>query len=547
MDSKLSSLKTILSKDKSDRDNADLRAISSLIANVKFFESLKHFKSTFKEVCINLTYEFFEKGRYIFREGEYGDKFFILIQGEAGVLITIKEKGENIIKEVLVYRDGAGFGELALTDRRPRAASILAKSDCHLAVLDKISYNRILASLLKQKRMDLIDFLQTQALFKTWTRGSLLKLSYCFEEKTYKKGRIIYMEDQVMEHLYLLKEGEVKISKNIKIGFIENCDNLSRAAVHLKKIYRHKADMSILSQGEWVGINDIDSPTYTSTCTCISNETKMLMISKQDFIQRLNNVESQNIINTDKFLRNSIHENSIKSITKIIKERISSPYKKLFIEKSIDKISTSDIKHNDEKRYSLEKPKRSPIIQKSNRKNIKISLDEDDEVIINKTFDNTLKRDIRDYSFIMNEKGANSQRARTSLPKSRLGCSDKRPTSCNTKNDKRGSNQNYNKTLTTSEMIAQKAEFSESLNFNTSRIQTHQDMKIGKFNLLLAHMQPLGRSKKKRTEAKTDEEFKNIHVIKKNKTFRKSNPTNWSFRCIKVSPKSFIISQDVIQ
>ncbi|OMJ96007.1 hypothetical protein SteCoe_382 [Stentor coeruleus] len=545
MDSKLSILKAILSKDKTDRDATDLRAISSLIANVKFFESLKHFKSTFKEVCINLTYEFFEKSKYIFREGEYGDKFFILIQGEAGVLITIKEKGENIIKEVLVYRDGAGFGELALTDRKPRAASILAKSDCHLAVLDKQSYNRILASLLKQKRMEFIDFLQTQALFKTWTRGSLLKLSYCFEEKTYKKGRIIYMEDQIMDYLYLLREGEVKISKNIKIGFIEKSDILSRAAVHLKKIYRHKADMSILSQGEWVGINDIDNSTYTSTCTCISNEAKMLMISKQDFKQRLNNAESQNIINTDKFLRNSIHENSINSITKIIKERISSPYKKLFLEKSNDKISTSDIKKYGEKRYSLVKPKRALIIQKTNRKNIKICSDEEDEVHINRNLDSTLKKDNRDYSFIMNEKGANSQRARTSIPKSRLGSSDKRPTSCNAKLEKRCSNQNYNKTLTTSEMT-QKFELNESLNFNTPRVQTQQDMKIEKFNLLLAHIQPLGRLKKKKAEAKTDEEFKNIHVIKKNKTFRKNNPTNWSFRSIKISPKSFIISQDVI-
>lgn len=38
---------------------------------------------------------------------------------------------------------GGYFGELALIQRRPRAASILAETDCHLASIDKHTYNLI--------------------------------------------------------------------------------------------------------------------------------------------------------------------------------------------------------------------------------------------------------------------------------------------------------------------------------------------------------------------------------------------------------------------
>jgi CRP-like cAMP-binding protein len=547
MDSKLATIKSALSKVTSDRNSSDVKVITALISNVKFFESLKHFKSILKEVCFHLTYEFFEKGRYIFREGEFGDKFFIIIKGEAGVQVTIKEKGENLLKEVLIYRDGAGFGELALTDRRPRSATIITKSDCHLAVLDKLSYNRILASLLKQKRIELIDFLQTHVLFKSWTKGSILKISYCFEEKSFKKGNVVYKEGQLMENIFLIREGEVKISKNIKISIIDQNEPITKGTIHLKKYYNHKADMSIISQGEFVGINDLDNSNYTSTCTCISNEAKMFMISKEDFSKRLTNEESQEIIKTDKTLRNSIHEHSIQSITKIIKDRIASPYKRLFLEETLGEKNVLARKINDTGRYSSEKHKKPLISQDPKKKTVK-NLSNDEDMLVSFTFDNSFKKENRENSFTNDGECVNSQRICTSVPKSRPAYCHIRPTSCCAGGEFQSNNQRcYRKSLKKNQKMMGKLEECESQSLNISYAQRRKEKKNEMLKLLLAQMQPLGRSKTKKTDSKSGEEVINIHVLKKNKMFRNSNPTNWSFRYNKNSPKSFMISQDVIQ
>jgi CRP-like cAMP-binding protein len=45
---------------------------------------------------------------------------------------------------VLTLSDGYSFGELALEDNKPRAASILCLEDSHFAVLEKEDYKRIL-------------------------------------------------------------------------------------------------------------------------------------------------------------------------------------------------------------------------------------------------------------------------------------------------------------------------------------------------------------------------------------------------------------------
>ena len=84
--------------------------------------------------------QFFPKGEYIIKEGDYGDKFYILIDGKA--YATKSKNGKEIL--VLEYSSGDYFGELALSLNQKRAASIVAQTDCNVLVLDKNGFNRIL-------------------------------------------------------------------------------------------------------------------------------------------------------------------------------------------------------------------------------------------------------------------------------------------------------------------------------------------------------------------------------------------------------------------
>lgn len=58
------------------------------------------------------------------------------------------QRVEMVLTNVKVLKSGDSFGELALIDNRPRAATIKCKEDCHLAVLEKVHFNKILSTFL---------------------------------------------------------------------------------------------------------------------------------------------------------------------------------------------------------------------------------------------------------------------------------------------------------------------------------------------------------------------------------------------------------------
>ena len=85
----------------------------------------------------------FKKGDFIIKEGEMGDVFYILEEGECEATKTLEPgKPDTIIKE---YKVGDYFGERALIKGEPRACNIIASSDTVKVIsLDRISFKRLL-------------------------------------------------------------------------------------------------------------------------------------------------------------------------------------------------------------------------------------------------------------------------------------------------------------------------------------------------------------------------------------------------------------------
>lgn len=79
----------------------------------------------------------FSKGEFVCREGDIGDCFYMVEEGEAMARINGLD--------VRSYKRGGYFGELSLINDRPRAADIVAASDeLHVVSLDRDSFTRLL-------------------------------------------------------------------------------------------------------------------------------------------------------------------------------------------------------------------------------------------------------------------------------------------------------------------------------------------------------------------------------------------------------------------
>ena len=70
----------------------------------------------------------YQAGDVILKEGDYGDRMFILTAGRAQ--ITIRNQLLETVEE------GDVFGEMALVDAGPRGASVVAETDCEVAPVD---------------------------------------------------------------------------------------------------------------------------------------------------------------------------------------------------------------------------------------------------------------------------------------------------------------------------------------------------------------------------------------------------------------------------
>jgi putative ABC transport system ATP-binding protein len=90
--------------------------------------------------------ETFAAGDAVFRQGEPGDKFYIIGAGKLDVVIDAGGVAGKERKLVRSMAEGAFFGEKALLTGEARSASIVATTPCTLYALGKDDFHSALAA-----------------------------------------------------------------------------------------------------------------------------------------------------------------------------------------------------------------------------------------------------------------------------------------------------------------------------------------------------------------------------------------------------------------
>jgi CRP-like cAMP-binding protein len=110
-------------------------SIDELLADVPLFEGLS--REQLSKVASLMTAVDLAAGRVIVREGEVGREFLILLDGE----VEVTRDGEVIATRT----SGDYVGEIALLDKRPRTATVTAKTDVVAEVLNRGEFSALLA------------------------------------------------------------------------------------------------------------------------------------------------------------------------------------------------------------------------------------------------------------------------------------------------------------------------------------------------------------------------------------------------------------------
>lgn len=149
---------TIIAKEKCVLWSLDRATFLNLVkdATIKKREKYEEFLKSVKILSTIEPYEMtkimdavkpmeYKAGTQIITEGEEGNIFFLLAAGAAVATKTL-EKGKAPQK-VMEYKKGDYFGELALIKNSPRAANVIASTDCLCLTLDRHSFKRLLGPL----------------------------------------------------------------------------------------------------------------------------------------------------------------------------------------------------------------------------------------------------------------------------------------------------------------------------------------------------------------------------------------------------------------
>jgi CRP/FNR family cyclic AMP-dependent transcriptional regulator len=98
---------------------AEVNAKELLRAVVIFKELDDEELNSIAEVCKS---EEFVSGEYIFREGESGNRLYLVVEGEVRISRNVPGSGEEALA---VLKPGALFGEMAVFDRSELAYKVL--------------------------------------------------------------------------------------------------------------------------------------------------------------------------------------------------------------------------------------------------------------------------------------------------------------------------------------------------------------------------------------------------------------------------------------
>ncbi|HEX7449886.1 MAG TPA: ATP-binding cassette domain-containing protein [Pirellulales bacterium] len=124
----------------SDVSVAESANIAEFLRKSPLFASLS--ANTLAEVADKMTLEEYPAGAEVIRQGESGDKLYVIRSGSA--LVDVSENGQT--RQVAKLSVGDFFGEAALLSGEPRNATVRAAEDAEMYSLGKDDFKRVIDS-----------------------------------------------------------------------------------------------------------------------------------------------------------------------------------------------------------------------------------------------------------------------------------------------------------------------------------------------------------------------------------------------------------------
>ncbi len=191
------------------RERADAQDVVSSVA--RFWELSGEETAAF---AARLKEERRHPGEVIIRQGEQGDRFYIVKSGRVEISAAQGGGGRQVLA---VLSKGDYFGEIALVKKVPRTATATALSECSLLVLEKADFERMMSQRINiAERIDrLIEnrgFLAKLPLFSEFAPAQIAMAASRLVPEHYQAGQDVITQGQTGDSFYIIRQGTLEVT-----------------------------------------------------------------------------------------------------------------------------------------------------------------------------------------------------------------------------------------------------------------------------------------------------------------------------------------------
>jgi putative peptide zinc metalloprotease protein len=165
-------------------------------------------------LCSRLQAERFAPGRAIIRQGERGDRFYILTRGSVEVIVRNPQGVSEVVNQL---GRGDYFGQVALLNDAPRNATCRAIVPTEALSLSRADFDRLVKVCFElrekmESSIGRLNLLRQMPLFADMDGQQLQLIAAHLREETAAAGATVIREGEVGRTFYLIESGRVQVT-----------------------------------------------------------------------------------------------------------------------------------------------------------------------------------------------------------------------------------------------------------------------------------------------------------------------------------------------
>lgn len=282
----------ILAKPGEERDESDLKALLALTNKIDILGRMP--LDLRMEVCKLLHAVKMPTGSVVFREGDEGDTFFMILSGSVVVTHTNQRTGRQMV--LCHLYSGQSFGELAMQKADSlRVATVTVKQTCHFITLKATDFRRFSVLRKDDELIERVNRLKSARVFQGFEERDVSALAYGLTVKEVDRNTVVLKQGDENEDIFVVDKGSCKVIRKFPIALIDRVRHSKKMeAEHpvptagLLKTPEHKY-FQVARLGPSDCFGEISALRRTKSVASVITEMKstIFVVSRVDIMRRL--------------------------------------------------------------------------------------------------------------------------------------------------------------------------------------------------------------------------------------------------------------------